>query len=96
MRPQLVTSGGRRSLLVHLDQIAAGIGEHRQSDRTRLRRLHGEHDTAFLQAALLGVDVVALERGGRNAVLHQRFLIRTGGRMGVRLEHQLGLIGSLR
>jgi hypothetical protein len=69
--------------LVELNQVAAGVGANGDRNRALTGRLLREHDAECLQAPILPVNFVDLERGGRNALLEQTFLKGLADRIGV-------------
>ena len=78
-----------------LDQVAAGVVEHRRGHRAHRRRLLGEHDAERPSGGRTRLDVLDRERRVRHAVLDQRRLERPGGRVLVRLQQQLDAVGRL-
>ena len=77
-------------------RFAAGVGEHGDAHRPRVRRRTGELDSALAQPAMLGIHVVDLEGVHRDPVAQQRVLVGARRRMGVRLEHEIRPLGSIR
>ena len=89
-------SGPLLRRLVHLDQVAAGIGKNRKLHRPLLPRVRRELDTVLLQSICLGFDIVHLKCGERDSLLKHRFLKNFPGRVGIRFKHQLHIRVTIR
>ena len=68
-RVRAANGSGRR--LIDLNQIPARVGEDRESDVPRDRRLHREGHAFLLEALDFALNRRALERRCRNAVFHE-------------------------
>ena len=66
-----------------LQEVAAGVGEHRDPHRACIGRRTGEFDSALSQPAVLGVHVVDLEGVDRNPVPEEGILVGPRRRMRV-------------
>src|SRR5262249_19736203 len=60
------------ALLIELDQVAAAVGEDRERDGARRRRLPRECDALLLQPVEFGGDLRNLEGRQRNALREHR------------------------
>lgn len=76
-----------------LDQVAAGVIEHRYGDGPHGGGRLGELHACRAQPGVFGLDVTHAERGGGDAVLLERGLVDLGGRVRVGLEQQLDAVG---
>src|SRR5688572_21797201 len=78
--------------LIELDQIPARVREHRDRGWSGARRRLRERHTESRKPRVFCLNIVALERGRRDALLEQGFLKGLARWIGVRLQRELEII----
>src|SRR6266852_6156564 len=84
------------SALVNLNQIAAGVREHRDDDWSRVCGFAREYDSGRLQPLILFLDVGGFKCGQGNPLFEHRLLKSLGGRIGVRLKSEFEVVRPFR
>src|SRR5215471_20581037 len=82
--------------LGELNEVAAGVVQHRNGRAGHLGGRHRELGAAGLDPLVVALDVVSEEHGGGLALLKQRLLIRFGSGAFVQRELELSAVRFLR
>ena len=72
-----------------LDEVPAGVVENRHHGGSDVDWSLDKSHALSAKPLVLGVDIVDGERGGRDAVIDERLLVRPYGRMTIRFKQQL-------